>query len=107
MSSSGTDAAPLPLSHALAHHCGTAAVVRAAAAEVYLTVCTHALTTEAEEIMGLLLGDLRVSAAQRSARRVSSARDAAVVQRASAAHCTPRYTHTPHLVPARCCDAPE
>lgn len=31
------------------------------AAEVFLAMCTHALTTEAEEIMGLLLGDIRVS----------------------------------------------
>ena len=29
-------------------------------AEVFLAMCTHALTTEAEEIMGLLLGDIRV-----------------------------------------------
>lgn len=32
-----------------------------AAAEVFLTCTTHALTTEAEEVMGLLLGDIRVS----------------------------------------------
>jgi len=33
-----------------------------APAEVFLAMCTHALTTEAEEVMGLLLGDIRVRA---------------------------------------------
>jgi hypothetical protein len=28
--------------------------------EVWLSMATHALTTEAEEVMGLLLGDIRV-----------------------------------------------
>jgi hypothetical protein len=36
----------------------------AAAAEVFLAMCTHALTTEAEEVMGLLLGDIRVGPIQ-------------------------------------------
>jgi hypothetical protein len=31
-------------------------------AEAFLAMCTHALTTEAEEVMGLLLGDIRVRA---------------------------------------------
>jgi hypothetical protein len=33
---------------------------RCAYAEVLLTCLTHAMTTEAEEIMGLLLGDITV-----------------------------------------------